>query len=174
VSSIARLYPGGSMLDTNEIKEMGPLLLEREVLLNKLGERRYSKIISKARSRGFEKLGKQQFYAILIIGTMGEMIPSYLGLCMDMDRSSLSRMIDSMEKKRIVNRKTDTEDRRKVMIYLTEKGEEYYEVLKNIVEEAQDSIMDLLDEQDLKEYKACIKTEIRIMKKIDSKLNAKK
>ncbi|AKB43413.1 Transcriptional regulator, MarR family [Methanosarcina vacuolata Z-761] len=82
-------------------------------------------------------------------------------------------MIDSMEKKGIVYRKTDIEDRRKVMINLTEKGEEYYEILKKKVEETQASTTDLLDEQDLKEYKACIKKEISILKKIDSKLNAK-
>ncbi|AKB50845.1 Transcriptional regulator, MarR family [Methanosarcina barkeri str. Wiesmoor] len=82
-------------------------------------------------------------------------------------------MIDSMEKKGLVYRKTDLKDRRKVMIYLTEKGEEYYEILKEKAEEIQDSTTDLLNEQDLKEYKACIKTEISILKKIDSKLNAK-
>ncbi|WP_048119289.1 MarR family winged helix-turn-helix transcriptional regulator [Methanosarcina vacuolata] len=161
------------MSDINERREMGLLILEREVLFNKLVERKYSEMISKARSSRPEKLGRQQFNAILIIGTMGEMIPSYLGLCMNMDRSSLSRMIDSMEKKGIVYRKTDIEDRRKVMINLTEKGEEYYEILKKKVEETQASTTDLLDEQDLKEYKACIKKEISILKKIDSKLNAK-
>ncbi|WP_011308072.1 MarR family winged helix-turn-helix transcriptional regulator [Methanosarcina barkeri] len=161
------------MSDTNERREMGLLMLEREVLFNKLVERKYSEMISKVRSKGPEKLGRQQSNAILIIGTMGEMIPSYLGMCMNMDRSSLSRMIDSMEKKGLVYRKTDLKDRRKVMIYLTEKGEEYYEILKEKAEEIQDSTTDLLNEQDLKEYKACIKTEISILKKIDSKLNAK-
>jgi DNA-binding MarR family transcriptional regulator len=161
------------MPDTNEMREVGLLILEREVLLNKLIERNYSKMISEARSSDLEKLSKQQFNVIQIIGLMGEMIPSYLGLCMDMDRSSLSRMIDSMEKKGIVNRKIDTEDRRKTVISLTKKGEEYFEILTGIVEEAQASTMDLLDEEDFKEYKACIKIEIDILKKIDSKMDAK-
>ncbi|AKB54730.1 Transcriptional regulator, MarR family [Methanosarcina barkeri 227] len=82
-------------------------------------------------------------------------------------------MIDSMEKKGLVYRKTDTKDRRKIMIFLTEMGEEYYEILKEKAEEIQTSTTDLLNEQDLKKYKACIKTEISILKKIDSKLNAK-
>lgn len=160
------------MFDINEMEEMRLLSMEREILLNKLGEKKSTEI-SETRLGGLEKLGKQQSKVILIIGTMGEMIPSYLGLCMNMDRSSLSRMIDSMEKKGIVNRRVDIEDRRKVMISLTEKGKEYYEILKEKVEEAQASIMCLLDEQDLKEYKACIKTEISILKKIHSKLDAK-
>lgn len=160
------------MFDINEMEEMRLLSMEREILLNKLGEKKSTEI-SETRWGGLEKIGKQQSKVILIIGTMGEMIPSYLGLCMNMDRSSLSRMIDSMEKKGIVNRRVDIEDRRKVMISLTEKGKEYYEILKEKVEEAQASIMCLLDEKDLEEYKACIKTEISILKKIHSKLDAK-
>lgn len=159
------------MLDTNEMKEIWLFSMERKILLNRLIERKSKEITAK--SGVSEKLGKQQSNVILIIGTMGEMIPSCLGVCMDTDRSSLSRMIDSMEKKGIVKRRTDIEDRRKVMISLTEKGEEYYEILKKIVEEDQASIMCLLNEQDLKEYKACIKTETRILKKIDSKLDTK-
>jgi MarR family transcriptional regulator, organic hydroperoxide resistance regulator len=160
------------MLDKNEIREMRLLVLERTILLNKIIEREFSQKISKARLEGLEKLGKQQLNAILIIGTMGEMIPSYLGVCMNMDRSSLSRMVDSLEKKGIVSRRTDPEDRRKILISLTEKGERYYEILQDKVEEVQASTTGFLDEQDLKEYKSCIKTEVRILKKIDSKLGA--
>lgn len=160
------------MSDIGEMKEIWLLSVEREVILNKLSERK-SNELTETRLGGLEKLGKQQSNVILMIGTMGEMIPSYLGLCMDTDRSSLSRMIDSMEKKGIVNRRTDIEDRRKVMISLTEKGEEYYEILKRKMEEALASIICLLDEQDIKEYKACIKKEISILEKINSKLDAK-
>lgn len=158
------------MIDRNEIREIRLLLLERTILLNKLIETEVSQKISRARLKELEKLGKQQPTAILIIGTMGEIIPSYLGLCMNMDRSSLSRMVDSLEKKGIVSRKTDLEDRRRVLISLTEKGEKYYEILQNKMEEIHASIAGVLDEQEHKEYKACIETEVRILKKIESKL----
>ncbi|WP_440944760.1 MarR family winged helix-turn-helix transcriptional regulator [Methanosarcina sp. T3] len=158
------------MLDNNKIRELRLLMLERTILFNKLFEREVSQKISRARFDELEKLGKQQPTVILIIGTMEEIIPSYLGLCMNLDRSSLSRMIDSLEKKGIVKRRTDPEDRRKVLVSLTKKGERYYEVLLGIMEEVHASIMVYLDEQDLSEYEACLKTEVRIMKKIDSKL----
>jgi DNA-binding MarR family transcriptional regulator len=161
------------MLDINEIKEMRLMIMESKILFTKLIEEEISKKISNVELGSLENLGKQQKKIILIIGMTGEMIPSSLGLYMNMDRSSLSRMIDSMEKKGIVSRRADVEDRRKVMISLTEKGEEYYKILVEKVEEAQVSLLSLLDEQDLKEYKACIKTEISILKKIDSKLEEK-
>ncbi|AKB28483.1 Transcriptional regulator, MarR family [Methanosarcina siciliae T4/M] len=145
-------------------------MLERTMLFNKLFERDISQKISRARFEELEKLGKQQPTVILIIGMIGEIIPSYLGLCMNLDRSSLSRMIDSMETKGIVKRRIDPGDRRKVLVSLTEKGARYHEILLGIMEEVHASIMDFLDEQDLREYEACLKTEVRIMKKIDSKL----
>lgn len=160
------------MLDKNEMRKMRLLVLERTILLNKLIEKEVSHKISRARFEGLEKLGKQQPNAILIIGTMGEMIPSYLGLCMNMDRGSLSRMVDSMEKKGIVSRRIDPKDRRRVLISLTEKGEQYYEILQDIMAEVNASIAVFLDEQESREYAACIKTEVRILKKIDSKLGS--
>ncbi len=160
------------MIDRNEIREIRLLLLERTILLNKLIETEVSQKISRARLEELEKLGKQQSKAILVIGTMGEIIPSYLGLCMNMDRSSLSRMVDSLEKKGIVSRKADLGDRRRVLISLTEKGEKYYEIIQDKMEEIHASIAGFLDEQERREYKTCIETEVRILKKIDSKMSS--
>lgn len=143
-------------------------MLERTILFNKLFEREVYRKISQTRLDELEKLSKQQPLAIIIIGTAGEIIPSYLGLCMNLDRSSLSRMIDSLEKKEIVGRRTDPEDRRKVLISLTEKGKKYYEIMNKKMEEVDVFLMGHLEEQDIKDYEECLKTEVRIMRKIDS------
>ncbi|WP_269851814.1 MarR family winged helix-turn-helix transcriptional regulator [Methanosarcina horonobensis] len=108
----------------------------------------------------------------MIIGTVGEVIPSYLGLCMNLDRSSLSRMVDSLEKKEIVKRRIDPEDRRKVLISLTEKGERYYQIILGIIEEIHASVIGFLGEQDIERYEACLKTEVNFLRIIDSRLEA--
>ncbi|KKG16778.1 MarR family transcriptional regulator [Methanosarcina sp. 2.H.T.1A.6] len=156
------------MLDDQKIREIRLLMLERTVLFNKLFERNVYQEISQARLDELEKLSKQQPLAIIIIGTAGEIIPSYLGLCMNLDRSSLSRMIDSLENKDIVRRRIDPNDRRRVPVSLTEKGKRYYEILNKKMEEVDTFLMGHLEEQDIKDYEECLKTEVRIMKKIDS------
>ncbi|AKB25312.1 Transcriptional regulator, MarR family [Methanosarcina sp. MTP4] len=155
------------MLDDKRIKEIRRLMLERTILFNKLFEREVYQKISRTSLEELEKLSKQQPLAIMIIGTAGEIIPSYLGLCMNLDRSSLSRMIDSLEKKDIVGRRTDPEDRRKVLISLTEKGKRYYEVMNEKMREVDAFLMGHLEEQEIKDYEECLKTEVRIMRKID-------
>jgi len=149
------------------------LILERTILYNKLAEREIYQRISRNKQEGLEKLGKQQPMVISIIGTVGEIIPSYLGLYMNLDRSSLSRMIDSLEKKGIVRRKTDPEDRRKVLISLTEKGNRYYEIIFKIMEEVNDIILGVLDEEEIRVYNEGLKTEVNLLRKIDSKLEAR-
>lgn len=166
------MHLGGNMLSQNEIRKFRLLVLERTILINKLIERDISRRISKARLEGLGKLGKQQPNIILIIGTMGEMIPSHLGLCLNIDRSSLSRMLDSLEKKGIVSRRTDPKDRRKILISLTEKGERYYEIIQDKMDEAQARVMGSFSQEDLRKYEACIKAEVGILKKIDLKMAA--
>lgn len=156
------------MPNNKKIREFRRLFLEKTILFNKLFEREVSQKIALTRLGELEKLGKQQPLPIMIIGTAGEISPSYLGLCMNMDRSSLSRMIDSLEKKEIVRRRVNPQDRRKVLVSLTEKGEYYYEVLNQKMEEVDSFLMGQLEENEIKEYKECLKTEIKILKKLDS------
>ena len=158
------------MHEREKIREVRLLILERTILYNKLVEREIYQRISRTKPEGLEKLGKQQPMVITIIGTMEEIIPSYLGLCMNLDRSSLSRMIDSLEKKGVVRRKTDPEDRRKVLISLTEKGNRYYEIILEIMEEVNDIILGVLDEEDIRMYEEGLKTEVNLLRKIDSKM----
>lgn len=50
-----------------------------------------------------------------------------------MESTSLSRMIKALEEEKIIQRKIDKADKRKVKIILTEKGKENKELAKNIV-----------------------------------------
>ena len=77
----------------------------------------------------FKELSKNQPMVIKIIGMEGEVMPSAIGKYTGMEKSSLTRMVDDLEKKGIVYRKTDPDDRRKVLVSLTEKGLSYYNYL---------------------------------------------
>ncbi|MDF2438030.1 MAG: MarR family transcriptional regulator [Bacteroidota bacterium] len=50
-----------------------------------------------------------------------------------MESTSLSRIIKTLEEEKMIIRKTDKNDKRKVKIILTEKGKENKELAKNIV-----------------------------------------
>ncbi len=50
-----------------------------------------------------------------------------------METTSLSRIIQTLEKEGLIVKKADTSDKRKVKLLLTEKGKENKELAKNIV-----------------------------------------
>lgn len=74
---------------------------------------------------------KNQIKAIMIIGKSGKISPTVLGKCMDMEKGSVTTLIYSLEELNLVHREDDQEDRRKVLIQLTDEGLKYYLVLKN-------------------------------------------
>jgi len=105
---------------------------------------------------------------IKIIGMEGEMMPSTIGKYTGMEKSSLTRMVDDLEKKGIVSRNTDPDDRRKVLVSLTEKGLEYYNCLNKITAEMADEILKFVDEKDIEDYVQSLETMVRILRKIDA------
>lgn len=74
-------------------------------------------------------------------------------------------MIDDLEKKEMVFRKNDPEDRRKVLVSLTNKGIECYNYINEIVDE----LLKLVDEKDVNEYLQSLETTVGILSKIASR-----
>lgn len=68
---------------------------------------------------------KNQSRAIMIIGRSGKISPTVLGKCMDMEKGSITSLIDALENMNLVYRKNDLKDKRKTWIQLTEEGESY-------------------------------------------------
>ena len=69
---------------------------------------------------------KNQVRAIMILGKKEKITPTLLGKCMDMEKGSITTLIDSMENMNLVYRKNDPMDKRKTWIQLTKEGQEYY------------------------------------------------
>jgi DNA-binding MarR family transcriptional regulator len=64
----------------------------------------------------------------------------------------------------MVFRKTDPEDRRKVLVSLTEKGLECYKYSNQIIDE----LLELVDEKDTEDYVKSLETMVRILRKAAS------
>ncbi len=147
-------------MDEAMLKKIILLMMERDALDNLIFEQTFQKkIISK-----FKGLSKNQPMVIKIIGMEGEIMPSTIGNYTGMDKSSLTRMIDDLEKKGMVFRKSDPEDRRKVLVSLTEKGLECYDYSNQITDE----ILKLADEKDIEDYIQSLETIVRILRKAAS------
>ena len=140
------------------------LSVERDALANLIFEQTFQK-----KTAGkYSELSKNQPIVIKIMGIEGEIMPSTLGKYTGMDKSSLTRMVDDLEKKGIVFRKTDTNDRRKVLVSLTEKGLDYYNDLSQITTEISEELLQFVDDEDIESYMESLETMVRILGKIEA------
>lgn len=140
------------------MKKIILLSVEMDALNNFVFEQTIQgKIISK-----FKELSKNQPMVIKIIGIEGKIMPSTIGNYTGMDKSSLTRMIDDLEKKGMVLRKNDPKDRRKVLISLTDKGLDCYNYFNKIIDE----ILKFVDESDTEDYVQSLETMVKILRKL--------
>ena len=153
-------------IELNQLLEKRIILLsmERDALDNVIFDQTFHKKIAGK----FKELSKNQPMVIKIIGMEGEVMPSTIGKYTGMEKSSLTRMVDDLEKKGIVYRKTDPDDRRKVLVSLTEKGLDCYNQLNEITAEMADEILKFVDENDLEEFVQSLETMVRILRKINN------
>jgi DNA-binding MarR family transcriptional regulator len=150
-------------MDDKTLNKVILLSMEREALDNIIFEQTFQKKIAGK----FKELSKNQPMVIKIIGIQGEIMPSTLGEYTGMDKSSLTRMVDDLEKKGIVFRKTDPEDRRKVLVSLTEKGLNCYNELTEITVDMADKILKFVDQKDVEDYVQSLENIVKILRKID-------
>jgi len=112
-------------------------------------------------------LNKNQNRAIMIIGAVDNIMPTTLGKCLDLQKGSLTSMIDALEKEGLVYRKGDPEDRRKTLISLTEEGIAYREWFMEELEKKASEILRRLGEEDILAYQESLKTILAMLKKLD-------
>ncbi len=155
-------------MDEETLSKIILLSIEMDTLDNLIFEQTFQKKIAGK----FRELSKNQPIVIKIIGLEGEIMPSTLGKYTGMEKSSLTRMVDDLEKKGIVFRKTDPGDRRKVLVSLTEKGLEYYNRLSQITTEIADEILHFIDNRDVEDYMQSLEILVKILRKIDESQSA--
>jgi DNA-binding MarR family transcriptional regulator len=154
-------------MDEEKLNKIILLLMENDSLNNRIFDRAFQKRISGK----FKNLSKNQPMVIKIIGVEGEMMPSTIGKYTGMDKSSLTHLVDDLEKKGIVYRKNDPEDRRKVLVSLTSKGLKCYNYLNTITAEMADELLEYIDEKELDDFIQSLETMTRILRKIEASGN---
>jgi MarR family transcriptional regulator, organic hydroperoxide resistance regulator len=112
-------------------------------------------------------LNKNQNKAIMIIGASDGIMLTTLGKCLDLQKGSLTSMIDALEKEELVYRRGDPKDRRKTLISLTEKGIEYRQWFKEEIEKNASEILEKLEEEDILAYQESLRIMLEILKKLD-------
>lgn len=111
---------------------------------------------------------KNQSMAIMIIGKAEKITPTALSKFLNMEKGSLTTLIDSLEEKKFVTRASDPDDRRKVLLSLTSEGVDY---MKTIEEQSQRGLALMiadLDGAEIDQMHASLETLVEILRKIAS------
>lgn len=85
--------------------------------------------------------------------------PGTLSDISELGSGRVANILKSMEEKGYIVRKKDNNDKRKVLVYITEEGKKWHNENKKMVEEEVDNILKYIGENDTKEL-------IRILNKI--------
>ena len=88
-----------------------------------------------------------------------EAAPSDLSIAMGVSTARVAVALNDLEKKELIKRKIDTNDRRKIIVSLTDKGSDATKAIMQMFIERFSFILEKLGEKDAKEY-------IRITKKL--------
>ncbi len=118
------------------------------------------------KNRTDDLCNKNQMMAVMIIGKAGKITPTVLSKFINMEKGSLTTLIDSLEEKKLVVRADDPRDRRKVLLSLTSTG---VERMKTIEEQSQKGLALMaanLDEKEIDQMHASLKALVEILKKI--------
>ncbi|MHB8061928.1 MAG: MarR family winged helix-turn-helix transcriptional regulator [Ruminiclostridium sp.] len=118
------------------------------------------------KNRTDDLCNKNQGMAIMIIGKAEKITPTTLSKFINMEKGSLTTLIDSLEEKKLVIRSSDPNDRRKVLLSLTSEGIEHMKTLEEQSRKGLALMVANLDEKEIDQMHASLKTLIEILKKI--------
>lgn len=82
----------------------------------------------------------------------GDVLPGEIGHEMDVSSARIATALNSLEKKGLITRQIDTNDRRKILVRITEKGKDLSEKELKIVVATAAKMLSRLGEHDAKEY----------------------
>ena len=100
-----------------------------------------------------ERRGIPFSYVFVLLHTERQGTPSTkLGPKMGMEPTSLSRTLKTMEEKGLIYREVDTEDKRKVLVFLTKDGLEKRRIARQVVLNFNDRIVSSIPKGKLKTF----------------------
>ncbi|RNI14864.1 MarR family transcriptional regulator [Methanohalophilus sp. RSK] len=150
----------------SSIKELAELKLEYDIISRKVLYDVMEKIFYN-KSEPLPNL-KNRNHAILILGREKEMMPSTLARFLNLKKSSVTSIIDYLEKDGLVKRTADPMDRRKIWISLTSSGYRYMDVLEGCVEKIVNVMLEGLEEDEIDEMLESMRSVVNLERKISA------
>ncbi|MCL2818438.1 MAG: MarR family transcriptional regulator [Actinomycetia bacterium] len=105
----------------------------------------------------------EAFIIDYIANRQGDVLPSEIGQVMDVSSARVANALNNLEKKELITRRIDTEDRRCIVCELTKKGHQLAQQHHQMMQEVISKMLSSLGEDDAKEY-------VRIMSKLAKSL----
>lgn len=146
-------------MENKKFKELHELYISLIPLLQKCNNRE-----NNDRS---DKLGnKNQMMAIMIIAKSGTITMTALSKFINMEKGSLTTLIDSLEAMGYVKRLDDPNDRRKKILSLTAEGISQMETIEEQSKKVFADMVSNLDEAEIDEMYISLKSLVKILRKI--------
>ncbi|MBZ9631578.1 MarR family transcriptional regulator [Salegentibacter sp. LM13S] len=114
------------------------------------------KLIDKSVMEKGHELSMEYFIMLNILYDKDNIIQQDLASIMNKDKSAILRQIDVLERKKLVVRIPDSEDRRKKTIVLTKDGRKMVEKLRKIEADIFNSLLKNVSEKDLKIFESVL------------------
>jgi Transcriptional regulators len=118
------------------------------------------------KNRTDDLCNKNQSMAIMIIGKAEKITPTTLSKFINMEKGSLTTLIDSLEGKKLVIRSNNPSDRRNVLLSLTFEGKEYMKTIEEQSKKGLASMVASLNEREIDQMHDSLITLVEILKKI--------
>ena len=112
------------------------------------------------------KCTKNQKMALFCIKKNESIIATELGKFLDMRKGSLTTLIDSLEKMDFVQRKDDPKDRRKTLLTLTSRGEDYYKQMMDLFEKNFQERFQGASGKEVEEFQKSMELIVKVIKKL--------
>lgn len=107
-------------------------------------------------------LSSREWRVLAMLGCKGAMMPAQVAAETGMDRATITRAVSRLEKLEYVFTGSDSKDRRRKVLYLTEKGVKTCEDVRPVMDSKGRAFEEVLTKQERKYY-------FQIMKKLQAK-----
>lgn len=112
------------------------------------------------------KCTKNQKKSMLILSRHRSITASELGKKLEMERGSLTSLVDSLEKLNLIKRESYPADRRKILLYLTPQGEAYIAALTEAFQEHMEQLLKNKSNEEIANFSANLEEVVIFIKNL--------
>jgi len=133
------------------------MILSKEIAVSlNLAACKYKQYTANMLRKNNIDLTPEQFLTIDILWNQGAMSQTALAEAMEKDKNSITKLVDALERKELVVRQRDKEDRRSNTVVLTPKANQMKAEAKKFGISMLDNLIDGIDEKELRSFLATL------------------